>query len=556
MLNIVTPLVSIKAISYNRVTALLNLTKNKMALNLNIPLLQDNPLFLAEIRPQRINQSLGELNETDPINIALHLHSELEILNRQKVSPSNRLQALDCYRPWIMSTALALAEDYCNTALPLHDKSKLAASTAESLWLELGYGYKLALVDLQNQLIKIGTDKISAYAIQRAMHAIAENALVYYQTYVTPPEHIWGDLHQLYFCAAQLGIQNISIKNTNVTTNSTASQPLITTIENTYKHSLLISLAEPQHCSQNDIRLIDEYLAHHINHTQITAVMPLETETGAFIINLDSNSPPVPYNKKTAEPDPDTDILLQTMDLIHSIHQDLRQLQKQQLPKNGSIPADANRDDYIELLTYLIKNWGITPKRIFSRSLKNSDIELVVGIAAIHHVTNENPMAVSATNKQLLSKLNTSEPTPSRWKTLNISATGLLLRRPHFAEKNIRVGGLIGVKAKNEPHWSIGVVRWANCGTRERLDIGVELIAPSAQGVIANFNDLNRKELVLLLSEIPAVKQATTIIAPIGTYAPARQLTLSYKNGTKQVMLTKLVERSHYFERMQYSVVS
>lgn len=532
-----------------------------MALNLNIPAIQENPLFIAETRPQRIRQSLTELNTTDPVSIALHLHNELEILNRQKISINNRLQALDCYRPFVISMARILANDYCNAALPLHDKAKSAAAAAESLWLELGYGYKLALIDLQNQLIKLGTDKVSAETIQSAMHAIAEHALVYYQTYIIPPEHIWSDLHQLYFCAVQLGIQNISIQ-TEVSTEKNShgefAPQSTTSIENTYKHALLMSLAEPQHLPQNDIRLIADYLSHHVSHAKITAVTPLENESAAFVIGLTSNSPPVPFSKKSNVPNPANDVLLQTIDLVRAVHQDLSQLQSHLPPKNDSIPAHANRDDYIELLTYLIKNWGITPKRIYNRSLKNGDIDLVVGIAAIHRATDAKLSASISKNKQTIAELNTLQMTstmPSRWKTLNISATGISIRRHHTAEKNIRVGSLVGIKAKDELNWSIGIVRWANCGTRDRLDIGIQLIAPQVQGAIANINDCNKDELVLLLSEITAVRQPASIIAPKGTYGPARQVTLTYKNKTQQIMLTKLTERSHYVERMQFSII-
>ncbi len=534
-----------------------------MALNLNIPDLQENPVFIAETRPQKINQALISLKTTNPIDIASHLYAELETLNRQKVSASHRLQALDCYRPALIRTAQTLAEDYSRSTLPLHDEAKLAAITAESLWLELGYGYKLALVDLQNQLIKLGSDRNSAHAIQYAMHAIAEHALVYYQTYSIPPDHIWSDLHQLYFCAVQLGIQNISVQHAYMATEKNidpnlTSACLVTSIENTYKHALLMSLSEPQHLMQKDIRLIAEYLAHHISHTQITAVTALDNTSGAFVISLDSNKPPIPYSKQKNLPNPLTDILFQTIDLVRTMHQDLSQLQSHQLPKNGSVPADANRDDYIELLTYLIKNWGITPKRIFSRSLKNSDVELVTGIIAVHRVSDQSLTKINSTNNHIITELSTLQTLsamPSRWKTLNISATGILLRRHHTAEKNIKIGGLIGIKAKDEPHWSIGIVRWANCGTRDRLDIGIQLFAPQAQSAIANINDRNKNEFVLLLPEITAVKQAATIIAPRGTYEPARQLTLTYNNQTKQIMLTKLVERSHYIERMQYSVI-
>lgn len=525
-----------------------------MALNLNIPALKDNPIIIAETRPQKISQSLLDHIAKNPLDIASHLHSELEILNRQKISPSNRVQALDAYRPLLISTVQALSEDYSNAALPLHDKAKLAAAAAESLWLELGFGYKLALVDLQNQLIKLGTDKSSANAIQRGMHAVAEHALTYYQTYSTPPEHIWSDLHQLYYCAIKLGIQNVKVDEEKTVIGSTAT--IANTIENTYKHALLMSLADPQHLTQKNMRLAAEYLAFHVENAKISIVAPLEITTSCFIVNLSSNKPPVPYSKQKTAPNPDSDILLQTLDLVIAIHQDLGTLQNNQLPKDGGIPANSNREEHIDLLTYLIKHWGVTQKRIFNRTKSEGEIEIVSGIPAIHYFSSVNAENSSKTKTAQPQINDENTPQPSRWHIINISAIGMSVRRHPTAEKNIRIGGLLGFKTKNEQHWSLGLVRWATCGTRDRLDIGVQLIAPRAQSAIARIDKTGREEMVLLLPEIVAVKQLATIIARVGTYQPARQLSITYNNNTLVVMLTKIVERSHHFERIQYSVIN
>ena len=119
----------------------------------------------------------------------------------------------------------------------------------------------------------------------------------------------------------------------------------------------------------------------------------------------------------------------------------------------------------------------------------------------------------------------------------------------------IKIGSLIGIKTKDERNWSLALVRWASCGTKDRLDIGVQLISPQAQSATATIDGRHADETVLLLQEITAVKQAATIIAPRGTYQPALQLTLKYNNVYQRVMLTKIIERSHHFERMQYSII-
>ncbi len=526
-----------------------------MALNLNIPVLQEHPVFIAETRPQRIHQLLQEINSQDPADIATHLHNELETLNRQKVSSSQRTQALDCYRNLIINVTAALSADYINSTLPLEDKAKSAATACESLWLELGYGYKLVLIDLQNQLIKLRTDKSSALAIQRAMHAIAEYTLVHYQTYLTPPSHVWSDLHQLYFCAAKLGILYTNIPVDPVPTQAKTYARLLTSIEDTYKHTLLVSLAQPHHLTQQDISATADYLAHHIQSARVTAIEPLENSSGAFIINLTSDAPPIPYSKLKSEPNPDSELLLHTIDLIRGIHEDLSNLQNRSTPTNGSINADANHNDYIELLSYLITNWGISPKRIFSRSAKNGDIDIVAGIEDIHNTITATATANTPTNNSN-PVAQAYQVTPSHWKILNISATGISIRRYHTAQKNIKVGGLIALKAKNEQQWSIGLVKWANCGTRDRLDIGVQLIAPNADSATAQTFQHGSHSKILILPEITAVNQAATIIAPRGTYIHGRLLTYTCNQKTLQVSLNRLIERTHEVERIQFDIMN
>lgn len=532
-----------------------------MALKLNIPELQEHPVFIAETRPQKIHQSLLEMKSSDALETITYLRSELEILNRQKVSPSQRLQALDCFYALSIAHIEPLAEVYTNATLPLQENAKVAAIATESLWMELGYGYKLAFIDLQNQLIKLGTDKNSARTVQRAMHALAEQALVYYQTYQSAPGHIWADLHQLYFCAAQMGTQNINLSEENSKDPLVKNSPYACnsdSIESAYKHALLMSLAQPQHLTQQDIRIVAGYLAHHIQHAKITAIETLENSSGAFIVSLDSSNPPIPYNKQKSAPNPVSDVLLHTIDLVRNIHQDLNQLLSHLLPANGSISAGADTRNYIELLTYLIKNWGISPKRVFKRSTQNDDIELVAGIEKIHQIIQfaSEESSLDKSDHSTFNNVRKTKTTPSRWKTLNISASGISIRRHHTAEKNIRIGCLIAICAKNEMHWTIGLVRWANCGTRDRLDIGIQLIAPNAQAAIARRLNDNTDRAILLLPEIRAVKQPATIVAPLGTYEPGLQLVIKSNNKSIQVVLAKLLERTHDIERIQFNSIS
>lgn len=525
-----------------------------MALNLNIPELKDKPFIIAETSPEKISASLESLQSNSALDFSSHLRAELTVLNRQKVAASTRIEALNIYRQSVINTTHLLAKYFNNANLPLHDKAKLAANACEGLWQELGYGYKLALIDLQNQLLNIGRNKDTIFVIERAMHAVTEQALIYFQTYTVLPTHIWEDLYQLYFCAVQLGVQHETMMDNEINVWSNSSMPF--SIENAFKHALLMFLANPQNLTQKEIRQVAECLAHHVHHADITAVTPLDVSYGAFILNLGNNQPPAPYSKQTDSPDPHTDILLQTIELVRNVHQNLSQLQNKTLPIDGSIPDNANIDEYSHLLTHLIKHLGITPKRQYKRSQKYGELELVAGIPAAHFLSgdeiSDSSVALTSAGRVLQSDAGTINT--SRWQILNMSATGMCVRRHPTAEKNIKIGSLVGVRVKGEHHWALAAVRWANCGSRDTLMIGLQLLTPYAQNALLSCKDWDHDEMALVLPPLSTNNNQSTAILPTGTYKAGKRAELKWDNVAHPIIMTKIIERTQHYERVQFSM--
>src|SRR5690606_9873374 len=166
-----------------------------IALNLKLPDLEDKPLIIAETRAQKIAQFIDGLPLSKPLEAASVLLDEMEILNRQKVASDARIKALDAYYPVVARISENLAAEYCASPLPLPPLAKSHADAEKSLWQELGYGYKLALLDLGNKLFGLGNTKLVASTIRRAMESLSQLAMVYYQTYFVPPGNIWSDFH-------------------------------------------------------------------------------------------------------------------------------------------------------------------------------------------------------------------------------------------------------------------------------------------------------------------------------------------------------------------------
>ena len=124
-----------------------------MPITLKLPTIDDNPILLAETRPNKINEFIQNLPYGDPISAASDLVEELQILNSQKVAFTNRLNALESYRPAAIQVYQNLIPHFSNASIPISKNDLAFAAAAEHLWQEFASGYKLALVDLQNKIL-------------------------------------------------------------------------------------------------------------------------------------------------------------------------------------------------------------------------------------------------------------------------------------------------------------------------------------------------------------------------------------------------------------------
>lgn len=523
-----------------------------MPLNLTVPALEDKPIIVAETRPQKILEFLANL-PTPPLEAAIALNDEMEILNRQKVSADSRFKALEIYRDHAASLASNLSHAYCTASLPLSKEAKAYAAAAESLWLELAYGYKLTLNDQLSQLFN-PSDKTTALTLQRAMDSLHRLSMVYYETYFNVPGTVWRDLHQLYFHAVQESLHEIVLQKDG--------QPV--SIDLLYKQILLISLADPQHLAPQDIELVADYIGRFAQHTQLQGLGMLENPAGIFIISLDSDKPPVPYIRNIKQTDANTDIFFITVELARLVHQHLQMLQSGKIAKNSGLPESMLDSKYQDILVYLIKHWGASPKRVYNRLSKNSISQLGIGLHAAHFFINneqfyQQPAALNESDFQ--SNETTTSPAsrlpikPSNWQMLNISASGTALRKFPDTHAQVRIGELLAIRNKGEKNWSVAVLRWASNGEQEQLDIGTQLLAPNARAAGTRIVDNGYFEPALILPAIPAIKQEVSLIARSGFYAPARVLELDENGVISRIMVTKLIDRTRSFERFQFSLL-
>lgn len=513
-----------------------------MPISFKLPELEENPVLLAETRTNKINEFIRNLPFSDPFRAASDLIEELQILNRQKIAYANRLNALEAYRTAAYQVSKALIPQFSYASLPISKNQKNYADTVVKLWQEMAYGYKWALIDLQNKIININSDKSAALVIQRAIHAIKETAFVSYLTYHTPEKSIWSELHQLYFCAVQQNAQSLTVAET-LSDNEESS------VNAVYTQILLLALAHPHRLCSQDIIKTDAYLQKIANEAELSAVGFVESSVGVFLIELDGSAPPSAFARKQNDLNSETDLLLITVKVAKRIHTHLKLLNDGILPNDGSLPQNALTSHYEDLLTHLINHFGKSPLRVFSRARQNDGLELGIGLQEAHYFIPK----IGNDYKQLVVK--SASIKPSRWQILNAGAGGYALRKFNSSQVSLQVGDISAIKNNETLIWELGVIRWARINELEQLDIGFELISPNVKSITLKSKKSTTGIKALLLPEISALKQQRSLILSRGEHTSGETVEVIDGETKTIALLTKLVERTTSFERYQYSLI-
>jgi len=505
-----------------------------MSLSINLTPIDPNPERFADTRPSYVIEFTKNLTLSDTFQAATRLLEELKVLNRQKLDPETRVSTLELYRKITLELSEDLEDDYANAPIPLSSLAQSHAMLAEALWLETGYGYKRALVDLKQKLISFKGNRLDALVILRALDALKNEMLVNYLTYTQPSTSIWSDLHKIYYHALQLSLEATMQEDTVLSNHKT--------INSVYSHTLLMHLANPQRLDKHSIRVISRYLGNLAKHAQLRGIGFIENPAGVFLVELDSNKPPVPYLKSRNVPSVETDILLVTIEVARNIYQHLSYIQENKASVSQPLSTSAFDVTDEDLLKHLIKFFGHTPTRAFSRIEKNQTAQVAIGM-------NEASILFRAQQRPKENPYHT-------WDVLNISANGYALKTFNSLAFSIAVGEIVCVRETGRQDWSLGFVVWLVNKT-SYTEVGVKLLSASAETVELNFSDAvsNEPSYGLLLPEIRALQQPNSLLLARGLSKIGDQLEYVLDKQKFTIKIIALIDKSVNFERFEYNLI-
>ena len=557
--------------------------------------------WIAETDPKNARAWLASLPLADGAESAREIYQALYTLNRQELDVARRFDLMELYSSPIATVTAALEPYFTRAALPLTSKKRQLAEFIRQLHMEMSYGYKGCLQDLDKQRLRWGKKTLLATSLQRAMHYLGEVLLHSYQVYMPYPPEVWHEIHTIHRYATE---QNLATE----VVETAAAGAAKTTLAHDYIRILLLALSNPYQLPQNECRQVHRFLHHWSAKATLRDNLEVPHPAGHFLVDLTTDSPPVPFPRDVQfKPNHDL-VMLDTTELLRTIQFFIQRLKKGDSARTLSLGIECLDSVCLEILQRMLRSWGLVPRRQYSRIQRSGPVFVCAGIPALHFfASGQKPFSppVAGSHKDtsddkfilpahiqedITSEVRADDedfialdepvavgPMPQadikvspalhgeafrvdRWQIKDSAPKGLQLARQGSSHTYVRVGDVVGIQQMDEiGRWSAGVVRWMKSPQADNLEMGIELLAAGAKPVaVAPVRGAATGEYqaALLLPAIEALRRPATLLLSRGVFAPGSNLLMAEEEkGTRTVRLLQRLEYTSVFELIVFADV-
>ncbi len=513
-------------------------------------------------------------------------------LNHVKLTPVQRLQLLEILRPSIYFAGTGLRRHYLNQPIVLSEQAQKVAKLAQVLFHELATGYALVAAHTM-ALEKSGfsqPEHAIATALHRAITDETQNVLRDCQLYRPVSRGAWHRLHQLAALAWEQRLEYIAVAD---------PQGGDSTVETTYLRALLLGSTNSYQLRQDDLSKIYGYLPEWSRLVSLCGA-----RQGLFLIDADSDEGPLYREYCKADVEQPGLLGMDTRALAEHLNQQRR-------PDDDVVLSEQTLSN--DLLAHLTLTWSTASTREYLRIDQNEQIDIALGLTATHHFCAGEMDFALLLSKDGYLKMNRTEDNPflrvdtkprehrprDVWdspflntgltqiavdsidygirqqyaatttakvkdkdkyqafqaETVNISPAGFCLRWPPENPVLIRTGEIIGIRERNHKNWSVGVIRWVRI-SETGPQLGIELLSPAATPfgarVIQKAGPQGEFQRVLVLPEVKATGQPTTVITPRLPFRSGQKVALVYRDKETRVQLVKRIASTPAFSQFEF----
>lgn len=364
------------------------------AFNLKLPNIEvSEPEHYAQ--PKNLEVQIAKLADTSSTRTAKTLYRIIKNLNRTRISPQIRMQLTELLASPINKTTRILENNYIEVSFPLPIAIKHTAFICTHLAEELTFTYKWVIEDLIQNTMNYTERRLMMSALFYAVYRLNRLIYAYSLLYKPPPPSTWVELHTLFRFADTNNLaitpHIIHIKATEEATNCT--------LRDVYIQILLFAVAAPARLCQQDMRSLYLKLLRWGKVVKLQSLVNATPADTLFFVQPQTDRPPQ-HSTLVGELCNEVVLELDTWPLIKILQEHLN---KNSMGNEIQTSGPANKLSAV-VMRSLIRAWGNTPQRQFSRTKINFTLPLIVGFKAVynllmsHHDSQQDELAVPDTD--------------------------------------------------------------------------------------------------------------------------------------------------------------
>jgi hypothetical protein len=524
--------------------------------------------WVAETRPAEAASWLASLPFADTAEAAQHLYRALFTLNRMDLDADDRLHLMELYRKPVATVSAGLQSLFAHLSLPLRPRHAQLADFLRELQMEMAYGYKHVLEAARAERKPLDNEAF-LLVLARSIQYLGEVLLRSYQVYRPAPQGVWREIHGLYRYAEQHGRQSVIVQTDDHDEQS---------VERSYLQVLMLGLCGPYQLLQNECFQTNAFLARWAHKAEIVTQVEDIAPVGHFLLDFDADHPAVPFPRDVPLHAAASLRAVNAIELARVVHTFIARLQKGEPARALDLGFECTGIACSDILRRMLRFWGLAGRRHFTRRRTRQPLALCVGLNAIHFFADEQrpfappqagpviparalelpDAAVAATDKRDERPVTDIFLVDNHWQVRDESAAGLSIVRRSDAGLPMRVGDVLGIHNPGVNQWRIGVARWIKSPDSRHVEVGVEMLAPSARPLAVRpaGNSSVTYTQALLLPPVEALRQPATLLVSCRGLQPGQDVEIA--NGdlpVRRVRIMGIAERTTAFCQIVFADV-
>ncbi|MDI6747389.1 MAG: hypothetical protein QMD17_09605 [Rhodocyclaceae bacterium] len=275
-----------------------------------------------------------------------------------------------------------------------------------------------------------------------------------------------------------------------------------------FNRMLALAVVQPESFTAHELAFLIDYL--QAIPSKIHWLAPQDSLThNAWWLDPSRDQPPCALARRRPPAHETNLFVFDCTSLANMAREHLAELASGTPPANLGLPPAATTEDSRNTLTSAANRWSGPIKRQQARRQANYRVEVCASAGALwHYLGGDGKADMEATYP-----LATSD-----WLITNESTVGFALFHVAGTCAGLRSGTALGMRLTEDNSWTVCLVRRVRSDNPAHIELGLELLAATAQAVRLAYHGTDASVPALLLPAQPALQRGETLLTMRGQF--------------------------------------